>query len=110
MVAAKAGIDPHTAVKVIAGSGGRNDAVMYKYPNLVFPGKDMGMSVNLMLKDVNLFCETAKAQDVPAFIANQVYQLWHIPVAEELGTKDFSCFVEMYEKWCGVKLHGIDKE
>lgn len=110
MVTAKAGIDPHVACKVIAGSGGRNDAAMYKYPNLVFPGKNMGMAVSLMLKDINLFNEAAKANNVPALVGNQIYQLWHIPVAEQDGNKDLVRFVEMYEKWCGVKLCGIDKE
>jgi len=110
MVTAKAGIDPHTAVQVIQGSGGRNDAAMYKYPNLVFPGKDMGMAVSLMLKDINLFIESAKSTAVPAFVANQVYQLWNIPVAEKDGDKDLVRFVEMYEQWCGVKLRGIDNK
>ena len=108
MVLAKAGIDPRVACKVISGGGGRNDAAMYKYPNLVFPGKDLGMSVNLMLKDVNLFNEAAKAGDVPAFVGNLIYQLWHIPVAEQDGGKDLNRFVEMYEKWCGVKLREAD--
>jgi len=110
MVTTKAGIDPHIAVQVIQGSGGRNDAAMYKYPNLIFPGKNMGMAVKLMLKDVNLFVQTAKANDVPAFVADEIYQLWHIPVAEQDGDKDLIRFVEMYEKWCGVKLCGIDKK
>ena len=110
MVTVKAGIDPHTACKVIAGSGGRNDAAMYKFPSLVFPGKNLGMAVSLMLKDVNLFNEAAKANNVPAFVGNQIYQLWHLPVAEQDGGKDLVRFVEMYEKWCGVKLRGIDNE
>lgn len=110
MVTAKAGIDPRTACKVIAGSGGRNDAAMYKFPNLVFPGKNLGMAVSLMLKDVNLFNEAAKANNVPAFVGNQIYQLWHVPVAEQDGNKDLVRFIEMYEKWCGVKLCGIDEE
>ena len=110
MVTAKAGINPHTACKVIAGSGGRNDAAMYKFPSLVFPGKNLGMAVSLMLKDVNLFNEAAKASDVPAFVGNLIYQLWHVAVAEQDGGKDLVRFVEMYEKWCGVKLRGIDKE
>lgn len=109
MVLAKAGIDPRVACKVIAGGGGRNDAAMYKYPNLVFPGKNMGMTVNLMLKDVNLFNEAAKAGDVPSFVGNLIYQLWHIPVAEKDGNMDLVRFVEMYEKWCDVKLRGIDE-
>lgn len=108
MVTAKAGIDPHTAIKVIQGSGGRNDAAMYKYPELIFPGKDLGMAVSLMLKDINLFNEAAKAHQVPAFVGNQIYQLWHIPVAENDGDKDLVRLVEVYEKWCGVKLIGID--
>ena len=109
-VAAKAGIDPHVAAKVISQSGGCSQAVTYKYPKLVFPGKDMGMSVNLMLKDIRLFKEAANSMDVPAFMASQLYEVFHLPVAEEKGNTDFVYLVEMYEKWSGVKLRGIDCE
>lgn len=109
-VAAKAGIDPHVAARVISQSGGCSQAVTYKYPELVFPGKNMGMSVNLMLKDIRLFKEAACGMDVPAFLASQLYEVFHLPVAEDKGNVDFVYLVEMYEKWSGVKLRGIDGE
>jgi len=109
-VAAKAGIDPHVAAKVISQSGGSSQAVTYKYPKLVFPGKNMGMSVNLMLKDIRLFKDAAHSMDVPAFMASQLYEVFHLPSAEDKGNVDFVYLVEMYEKWSGVKLRGIDHE
>ena len=95
---------------MISQSGGSSQAVTYKYPKLVFPGKNMGMSVNLMLKDIRLFREAAQGMDVPAFLAAQLYELFHLPVAEGKGNDDFVYLVEMYEKWAGVKLRGIDEE
>lgn len=68
------------------------------------------MSVNLMLKDIRLFKEAACGMDVPAFLASQLYEVFHLPVAEDKGNVDFVYLVEMYEKWSGVKLRGIDGE
>ena len=48
--------------------------------------------------------------DVPAFLASQLYEVFHLPVAENKGNVDFVYLVEMYEKWSGVKLRGIDGE
>lgn len=107
MVCAKAGIDPQTAARLINSSGGSSNATSNKFPNLIFPGKDMGMSVNLMLKDINLFLEAGKKYRVPTFIGDTTYQLWNLPVAEGHGGEDLKAFIEMYERLCQVQLNGI---
>lgn len=106
-VCAKAGIDPQTACQVIAGSGGRSDASMNKYPNYVFAGKDFHFTMNLMTKDIGLFVSAAKDLHVPAFIANQTNQVWNIPVAEGKGNEDCMSVVKMFENWCGIQLVDI---
>jgi 3-hydroxyisobutyrate dehydrogenase-like beta-hydroxyacid dehydrogenase len=108
MVAAKAGIDPHTAIDVINVSGGRSHASTNKLPDLIFPGKNMGMVVRIMLKDINLFTECAKENNVPTFMSGLTYQLWNLPVAENNGNEDMLRYVELFEKFTGVKLVGID--
>ena len=62
------------------------------------------------LEDIRLFKEAACGMDVPAFLASQLYEVFHLPVAEDKGNVDFVYLVEMYEKWSGVKLRGIDGE
>ena len=110
MVCAKAGIDPQVAARLINSSGGSSSATSHKFPNLIFPGKDMGMSVNLMLKDINLFLEAGKKYRVPTFIGDTTYQLWNLPVAEGHGGEDLKAFIEMYERLCQVSLNGIGAE
>ena len=107
MVCARAGIDPILATSLINSSGGASNATANKFPNLIFPGKNMGMSVELMRKDIALFLSVARKYDVPTFLGETTYQLWNLPVAAGDGKEDFKKVVEMYEAWCGVQLSGI---
>ena len=59
------GIDPHVAAKVIGVGGGSSNAVTYKYPSLIFPGKGMNMPVDLMWKDIRLYAAADKEASVP---------------------------------------------
>lgn len=110
MVAAKAGIDPKTAVQVIGSSGGSSNASLYKFPSLIFTGQGMNMAVDLMWKDIALYVAAAKDGKVPAFIGNIVNQLFGLPSVEGKGGEDFVEVVRMYEQWCGIKVIGIDKK
>lgn len=110
MVAAKAGIDPHVAVKVIGAGGGSSNAVTYKYPSLIFPGQGMNMPVDLMWKDIRLYTASAKNANVPAFIGDMIYNLFGLPSFAGDGGSDFVEVVRMYEKWCGVNVVGIEKK
>lgn len=110
MVAAKAGIDPKTAIQVIASSGGASHAATYKYPELVFTGQGMNMPVDLMWKDIGLYVAAAGEAKVPSFIGNTVNQLFGLPSVEGNGGADFVEVVKMYEDWCGCNVIGIDKE
>jgi 3-hydroxyisobutyrate dehydrogenase-like beta-hydroxyacid dehydrogenase len=107
MVCAKAGIAPQKTIEIIANSGGNNDAVTNKFPNIIFPGRNFNFTLNLMLKDVNIFNQIAKEMEVPVFIANTVYQLWNIARTEGTGNDDCRAFIHLFEKWCGVKVSGI---
>lgn len=108
-VAKKAGIDPLTAAKVIASGGGSSNATSYKFPNLIFKGNPMGMSVDLMLKDINMFIGLAKDTKVPSFFSNAAYQFFDIQSSMGNGDSDLGCVVKMFEEWTGAKLYGIDK-
>lgn len=110
MVAAKAGIDPHVAAKVIGAGGGSSNATTYKYPSLIFPGQGMNMPVDLMWKDIRLYTAAAKSANVPAFIGDMIYNLFGLPSFAGDGKLDFVEVVKMYERWCDVNVVGIDKK
>lgn len=109
-VAAKSGIDPVLAAKVIGSGGGSSNATTYKFPNLLFTGKGVNMPVDLMMKDIGLFNALAKETKVPCFYGSTSYQMFDIQSASGNGNTDFSCVVKMFEEWTGVKLLGITEE
>ncbi len=107
-VAAKAGIDPHVAVQVIQGSGGRSHATEYKVPNLIFTGQGMNMAVDLMMKDIGLYNGLAKDTKVPHFYGNLSYEMFNLRSSEGQGMIDFSTVVRQFEDWTGVKLFDLN--
>ena len=109
-VCGKAGIDPETAIKVISSSGGSSNASTTKFPNLFFPGKKWNFALELMYKDINLFTNTAKELNVPAFFSQATSQVWNIPIAEYGGKEDCIKVQNTYEKWSGTKMCGITEK
>ena len=62
----KAGLDPAVMIDVINAGSGRNTASDGKFPQAILPRTfDYGFATALMLKDVRLCVEEAKALDVP---------------------------------------------
>ncbi len=106
-VCGKAGIDPETAIKVIASSGGSSNAATAKFPNLFFKGKKWNFALELMYKDINLFTSTAKELNVPAFFSQATAQVWNIPIAECGGKADCIEVQHKYEAWSGTTFCGI---
>jgi 3-hydroxyisobutyrate dehydrogenase-like beta-hydroxyacid dehydrogenase len=109
-VCAKAGIEPHKAIEVIASSGGMSQAATFKFPKLIFPGKGWNFTVGLMGKDVGLFNSAAKDMQVPSLFGNLTSQILTIPIAEEGENADCMAVQKLYERWADVELCGIDKE
>ena len=109
-VCARAGIDPHMAVKVIGTSGGTNHAATTKFPNIVFPGKNWNFSLGLMSKDVGLFNSASRDMGVPNLFGSLTAQILAIPKAEEGDDADCINMQKLYERWANVKLCGIDEK
>lgn len=109
-VCAKAGIEPHKAIEVIASSGGMSQAATFKFPKLIFPGKGWNFTVGLMNKDVGLFNAAARDMQVPSLFGNLTSQILTIPMAEEGENADCMSVQKLYERWADVELCGIDKE
>lgn len=101
----KAGLDPAVMVDVINAGSGRNTASTGKFPNAILPRTfDAGFATALMLKDVRLCMQEAKALDVPHDVMQSVLDLWETASAEIGGDKDFTTIVQVVEKRAGVTV------
>jgi 3-hydroxyisobutyrate dehydrogenase-like beta-hydroxyacid dehydrogenase len=105
VLATKAGIDPTVAVDVINASSGRNSATQDKFPKAILPGTfNLGFATALMVKDVRLALQEAKALGLPMDIGQAVGRAWEVTIDELGGTSDFTEVVRPLEKRAGVEV------
>ena len=77
VVGARAGLDAKALLDVIAVSSGSNVAVTDKFPKQVLTRRfDHGFRLDLMLKDVRLALDEARAHGVPMVLGATVGELW----------------------------------
>jgi len=99
----KAGLDPAIMIDVINAGSGRNTASTGKFPNAILPRTfDLGFATALMLKDVRLCLEEAKALGVPNEVMSAVAGTWEAANSEIGGDKDFTTVIQPIEKRAGV--------
>lgn len=103
----KAGMDAAVMIDVLnAGSGGTN-ASRDKFPRSILPRTfDYGFATGLMVKDVRLYLDEAKALGVSMEVAEAVARLWEV-VIDELGPEsDFTEAIKPIEQVAGVVVGG----
>lgn len=101
----KAGLDPKVMIDVINASSGRTTASDGKFPQSILPRTfNYGFGTALMLKDVRLCCEEAKALDAPRAVMNTVLDQWEATNSEFGGDSDFTVIVKMIERRAGVVI------
>jgi 3-hydroxyisobutyrate dehydrogenase-like beta-hydroxyacid dehydrogenase len=99
----KAGLDPAVMIDVINAGSGRNTATTGKFPSTILPRTfNYGFGTALMLKDVRLCVEEAKALDVPNEVMSAVLDQWELTNTEFGGDSDFTAIVKMIERRAGV--------
>ena len=103
----KAGLDAQVVIDVLnAGSGGTH-ASRDKFPRAVLPRTfDYGFATGLMVKDVRLYLDEAKALGLPTHIADAVATLWENTLTEEGPESDFTSIIKPIEKAAGVIVAG----
>lgn len=70
------GLDPTTMVDIFNRSSGRNAATEEKFPEQIIPGHyDIGMSLELMYKDIRLFGRLADENGAPVVLGDTVRNL-----------------------------------
>ncbi|HEY5166908.1 MAG TPA: NAD(P)-dependent oxidoreductase [Pseudolabrys sp.] len=107
----KAGLDPAVMIDVINAGSGRNTASTDKFPKAILPRSfDAGFATALMLKDVRLCLEEAKALGVPNDVMSAVARLWELTAAEIGADKDFTTIIQPVERRAGVTVGAAEKK
>lgn len=79
------GLDPRTMLDVFNASSGRSGSTQNKWPNFVLPGTfDSGFGLRLMLKDMRIAADLARAVGLDPELADRAVELW-AQAAQELA-------------------------
>ena len=103
----KAGLDANVMIDVINAGSGRNTASDGKFPRAILPRTfNYGFATGLMLKDVRLCAEEAKALGVPDEVMNVVLDQWETTNKEFGADSDLTVIAQMIERRAGVTVGG----
>jgi len=116
-LATKLGMDPKTFAGVVNASSGRcwSSDTYNPYPGVMDSapaarGYVGGFSSNLMLKDLTLASDAAKAAGQPVVLAAVAQQLYQMHVSGGNGDLDFSSIVKMYANDLFLTSVSADKQ
>lgn len=99
----KAGLDAQVMIDVLNAGSGATHASREKFPRAVLPRTfDYGFATGLMVKDVRLYLDEAKALGIPTQLAEAVAQLWEATLDAEGPESDFTSIVKPLEAAAGV--------
>src|SRR6202790_2728211 len=103
----KSGLDPAVMIDVINAGSGMNTASRDKFPGWILPRTfDFGFATGLMVKDVRLCLEEAKALGMSLEVAEAVGRLWEVVIRETGAESDFTSAIKPIEKAAGVVVGG----
>ena len=103
----KSGLDPSVMIDVINAGSGQNTASRDKFPRSILPRSfDFGFATGLMVKDVRLCLEEAKALGLSMEFAEAVGRLWEVVIREMGPESDFTSAIKTIEKAAGVVVGG----
>jgi 3-hydroxyisobutyrate dehydrogenase-like beta-hydroxyacid dehydrogenase len=99
----KSGLDPGVMIDVINAGSGMNTASRDKFPRAILPRSfDFGFATGLMVKDVRLCLEEAKALGLSMEVAEAVGRLWEVVIREMGAESDFTSAIKPIEQAAGV--------
>jgi 3-hydroxyisobutyrate dehydrogenase-like beta-hydroxyacid dehydrogenase len=101
----KSGLDPGVMIEVLNAGSGATSASRDKFPRAILPRTfDYGFATGLMVKDVRLYLEEAKALGVPADVAETIGRLWETAARDQGPDSDFTAVIKPFEKAAGVTV------
>jgi 3-hydroxyisobutyrate dehydrogenase-like beta-hydroxyacid dehydrogenase len=99
------GLRPEALLEAFNSGTGRNTATTTKFPNQVLNRRfATGFRLELMLKDVRLCLDEARAQRVPMPLGSTVEQLWLLGAATAPEGADQTAMAQLFEDWAGVTI------
>jgi hypothetical protein len=103
----KSGLDPAVMIDVINAGSGMNTASRDKFPRSILPRTfDFGFTTGLMVKDVRLCLEEAKALGLSMEVAEAVGRLWEVVIRDMGAESDFTSAIKPIEKAARVVVGG----
>lgn len=107
LAGARFGLEPETIVAILNASTGRNNSTENKFPQMVLPRTfNSGFTVGLMVKDLRIALEVAKASGMPAPFAEACLAEWTATERELGGGADHTAAVQHWERLAGSEIHG----
>jgi 3-hydroxyisobutyrate dehydrogenase-like beta-hydroxyacid dehydrogenase len=101
----KSGLDPGVMIEVLNAGSGATSASRDKFPRAILPRTfDYGFATGLMVKDVRLYLDEAKALGVPADVAETIGRLWEAAARDQGPDSDFTAVIKPFEKAAGVTV------
>jgi 3-hydroxyisobutyrate dehydrogenase-like beta-hydroxyacid dehydrogenase len=80
----KSGLDPGVMIDVLNAGSGATSASRDKFPRSILPRTfDYGFGTGLMVKDVRLYLDEARALGVPVEVADAVRRVWETALRDE---------------------------
>jgi 3-hydroxyisobutyrate dehydrogenase-like beta-hydroxyacid dehydrogenase len=99
----KSGLDPNVMIEVLNAGSGATSASRDKFPRAILPRSfDYGFATGLMVKDVRLYLDEAKALGVPIEVAEAVGRLWEAAIRDQGPDSDFTAAIKPIEQAAGV--------
>ncbi len=106
----KAGLDPGVMIEVLNAGSGATSASRDKFPRAILPRSfDYGFATGLMLKDVRLYLDEARALGVPIDVAEAIGRLWEVAAQDQGSDSDFTTVIKPLEKAAGVTVGQADR-
>jgi 3-hydroxyisobutyrate dehydrogenase-like beta-hydroxyacid dehydrogenase len=101
----KSGLDPNVMIEVLNAGSGATSASRDKFPRAILPRTfDYGFATGLMVKDVRLYLDEAKALGVPADVAETIGRLWETAARDQGPDSDFTTVIKPLEEAAGVTV------
>lgn len=101
----KAGLDPGVMIEVLNAGSGATSASRDKFPRAILPRTfDYGFATGLMVKDVRLYLDEARALGVPAEVAETTGRVWEAVARDEGADSDFTSVIKPFERAADVTV------
>jgi 3-hydroxyisobutyrate dehydrogenase-like beta-hydroxyacid dehydrogenase len=101
----KAGLDPAVMIEVLNAGSGATSASRDKFPRAILPRTfDYGFATGLMVKDLRLYLDEAKALGVPVEVAEAIGRLWEAAARDQGPDSDFTTVIKPLENAAGVTV------